>query len=134
MTWLTLYKYFQFRYFLNYKLTVRKSVLFLYLRIFMLLVARNKYHCGNTLIFSAYLHCVFRVYMSVWAKKLRRTCMYMSNDNTKERQRRRRKERARENINIQMTSPIVANLRQPILPSLLSSEERHPVEIGNLHI
>jgi len=33
-----------------------------------------------------------------------------------------------------MTSPVVANLRQPILPSLLSREERHPVEIGNLYI
>lgn len=74
--------------------------------------------------------------MNVCAQWLLRTCM--SNDNTKERERgdekRRRGEekRAKEMINIQMTSPVVANLRQPILPSRLSREERHPAEIGNL--
>jgi hypothetical protein len=49
-------------------------------------------------------------------------------------EREKRRKRARENINNQMTSPIVANLRQPILPSLLSREERHPVVIGNLYM
>jgi hypothetical protein len=55
----------------------------------------------------------------------------MSNDNTKERERRRRRKRARENINIRTTSPVVANLRQPISPSLTARGER---EIGNLYI
>jgi hypothetical protein len=60
--------------------------------------------------------------------------MCMSKDNPKDREREKRRKRARENINNQMTSPIVANLRQPILPSLLSREERHPVVIGNLYM
>jgi hypothetical protein len=33
-----------------------------------------------------------------------------------------------------MMSPVVANLRQPILPSLRLREKRHHVEIGNLYI
>jgi hypothetical protein len=33
-----------------------------------------------------------------------------------------------------MTSPVVANLRQTISPSLLPRRERHCVEIGNLYI
>jgi len=70
----------------------------------------------------------------------------MSNDNRKKTGRKRerekkkgkmeQKERAREYIyiNIRMMSPVVANLRQPILPSLRLREKRHHVEIGNLYI
>ncbi len=59
-----------------------------------------------------------------------------------ERERERKKKgrwsrkREQENIyiNIRMMSPVVANLRQPILPSLRLREKRHHVEIGNLYI
>jgi hypothetical protein len=66
--------------------------------------------------------------------------MCMSNDNTKKqgeeekKTREREREREREYINIRMTSPVVANLRQLILPLLLFKEERHRVTIGNLYI
>lgn len=114
------------------------SVPFIDLSIFALLVAYNKYECGNVLISSVYLYCVFRLQESMRAKASFYTCMCMSNDNRKRdrerRRRRRRRKRPMKNINIFMTSFVAANLRQRISPSLLLIGKRHRVGIGNLYI
>jgi hypothetical protein len=122
------------------KLTVRKSIVFLSLNICKLLIAYKKYHTAETHWSRPLIFIVSSVYIWMYARKsfFVRVCVcqmiIQKNREKKKKKREREREREREYINIRMTSPVVANLRQLILPLLLFKEERHRVTIGNLYI